>query len=76
MTLIRQTLFVQGMAPFMRRREKAGEGLARDHARCDAVVRGAEGDRKRMGRAGQTGGVRITPPARQELLAQRLLRII
>ena len=73
--LIWQTLFVQGMPPFMRRSEKTGQGLARDHARRNAVVRGAKGDRKRMGRTGQTGGVRITPPAHQQLVTQRLLRI-
>ena len=73
MALVRQTLFVKGMAPLMGRRQKTGQGLTLHHPGGDAVVGRPQGDGKGMGRTRHAGDRGITPPAVEQRVAQLLL---
>ena len=44
-----QTLFVEGMAPFMGRGQEGGKGLTRHYPAGDPKIIGTEGAGKRMG---------------------------
>ena len=62
MALIRQALLVKGVAPFMGRCKKTGEGLTWNNPCRDAVIRRAKGDGKRVWRPRHAGDGGILPP--------------
>ena len=76
MTLIRKTLLIQRVPPFMSRCQKTRKRLTAHHPSGDAVVGWAEGDGERMGRTGQTGDRGISSPLLQQFLAEPLLSLL